>query len=172
MKKYTKPAIIVSILSVVAPIAAAVAIACSFTSCAMTPGQQMSALVQAGGQAYGAYYLTQNSTNGTVDPAVLAQYEKNLVGINYVMEGGLDAFTFQNIVSQVTHSTAVSPSQAAAVGFLSSVNATFIRANSQPLTPQGANVQAAAQQLASGLAAAVQQVTGKAFVIPPAPPTS
>ena len=107
-----------------------------------------------------------------VDPAVLAQYEKNLVGINYVMEGGLDAFTFQNIVAQVTHSSAVTPAQASAIGFLSSVNGTFIRANSQPLTPDGANVQAAAQQLATGLAAAIQQVTGTAFVIPPAPPAS
>ena len=141
-------------------------------ACALTPGQQTSALVQAGGQAYGAYYLTAHSTGGVVDPAILLQYEKNLVGINYVMEGGLDAFTFQNIVAQVTHSSAVTPAQASAIGFLSSVNGTFIRANSQPLTPDGANVQAAAQQLATGLAAAIQQVTGTAFVIPPAPPAS
>jgi hypothetical protein len=145
------------------------AVTFGLTGCALTPAQQESAAVQAGGQAYGAYYLTSHETNGIVDPAILTQYQKNLVGIKNIMSGGMDAYTFQNIVQQVTKSTAVSPGQAAAIGFLNSVNATFVRANSDPLTVQGAQVEAAAQQLAAGLAAAIDQVTGQPFVIPATP---
>lgn len=144
------------ILSVLAAFAAAF----SFSGCGLTPGQQTSALVQAAGQAYGADYLTGQKVAGVVPSAVLAQYEKNLTGIANVMNGGLDPYTFQIIVQQVIHSPAVTPAQSGAVGFLSSVSSTFIRANSSPLTPEGANVEAAAQQLSAGLAAAEQQVTG------------
>jgi len=141
---------------------------CAFVlaGCGLTAGQQTSALVQAGGQAYSAYYLTSQEVNGVVPAPILASFEHDIVGIYNVMSGGLDAYTFQRIVTNVTKSTAVTPEQSAAIGFLSSVNATFIRANSSPLTPDGARVQAAAQQLATGLAAGIQQVTGTAFVIP------
>ena len=146
--------------------ASLIGVACLVSACGLSQGQQISALVQAGGQAYGAYYLTSQEVNGVVPPEVLAQYEKNLIGISNVMAGGLDAYTFQNIIAQVTKSPAVTPQQASAIGFLSSVNSTFIRANSSPLTIDGARVQAAAEQLASGLAAAINQVTGTTFVIP------
>ena len=136
------------------------------TGCAMTQGQHLSALVQGGGQAWGARYLASQQVNGVVDPIVLAQYEKNLVGIHNVMAGGIDPFTFQSIVSTIKSSSVLTPDQQGAVGFLGGVSKEFIKDNANPLTPDGARIEAIAQQLASGLADAINQVTGTTFVIP------
>jgi hypothetical protein len=154
-----------TILTVISAFAAALLVGCGLTA-----GQQTSALVQAGGQAYGAHYLTSREVNGVVPAAVLAQYEQNLVGVNFVMQGALDPYTFQQTVTNVRNDGALSSDEAGAVGFLSSITGTFIQANSNPLTPEGALAQAEAQQLAKGLAAAVKQVTGTAFTVPVTPP--
>ena len=139
-----------------------------FPACALTPGQQTAALVEAGGQAYGARYLTSHVVNGVVDPVILAQYEKNLQGIRDVMQGGMDAYTFQNIVQQVVNSTAVTPGQAGAIGFLGPLSSTFIKDNGGAVpTPDGARMDALAKQLAEGLRVAINQVTGANYVIPP-----
>lgn len=136
------------------------------SGCGLTPAQKTSALVQGGAQAYGADYLTSQEVNGVVPAAVVTAYEANLAGIQNVMSGGIDPNVFQNTVQQILKTPSITPTESGAIGFLSSVDSTFVKANSNPLTVDGANVQAGAQQVAAGLAAALKQVANIAYVPP------
>jgi hypothetical protein len=134
--------------------------------CALTPSQQIVAAGQGAGQAIGAKLLADHSVNGTVDPAYLASYESEIPKVAGLMQGAITPADLHAILG-VSSSVKLSSSQLAVVGLLNGVSAEYIKVNggSTP-TPDGALTDAAAKQVAAGLASAVGLVTGTNYTPP------
>jgi hypothetical protein len=138
----------------------ATALAVFLGGCASTPQQQMVAVTKAVGQAYGSYVLTRNPS-----PEYLAKYKDLVPKVAHVMQGAITPADFHNLISQVQLNVTLTPQQAAAVGFLSSINDSFVQYNGGATpTVDGALADTIAKQLAAGMVAAVGSTTGTNWV--------
>jgi hypothetical protein len=127
--------------------------------CGTTAGQN----IAAAGEALGSYMLKKHIVNGVVDPVYLASYESEIPNISGLMAGKITPADLHTLLAN-SSAVALDSNQTQLVGFLDGVSQEFIQTNGNPITPQGAEVQAAAQQLAIGLGRAVGLVTGTNYV--------
>lgn len=144
-------------LAVLAAIAALLVLpACASVS----PEAEVAAAVRAVGQAGGAAILTKNPS-----PDSIANYEALIPKVAGYMQGKMTPANFHQLVTIIKANTTLTAGQAAALGALDSLGDSFqtVAAN----TIDGAIVDLQMKQLAAGMAAAVGQVTGTDYVVPP-----
>jgi hypothetical protein len=141
--------------------------ALALAGCSMTPSQSTKSLQIGAGEGVGTKLLKSNSVNGVVNAAYLVQYESEIPNVAGLMQGKITPADLHNILSAENTST-LSADKLSAIGILNGASSEWIAVNQG--TPDGALADAAAKNVAQGLANAVGLVTGTNYV-PPAPTT-